>query len=80
MSILTSDKILHAETCALITIIASLFLPVWAGALIAIALGVGKEIWDKHHGGVPSWLDLLADIAGTCIGSLVAWLNIALFV
>ena len=77
---MASDKLLHAETCALITIIASLFLPVWAGALIAIALGVGKEIWDKHHGGVPSWLDLLADIVGTCIGSLVAWLNIALFV
>ena len=80
MSILTSDKLLHAETCALIVIIASLFLPLAAGVLIAVVLSFVKEVWDKYHGGVASILDLLADFVGTGIGALVAWLNIALFV
>lgn len=74
------DKILHAETAALIVIVVSLFLPWWVGAGAAAVASVGKEVWDKYHGGVPSWADLGADLLGVGLGSLLAWLSIALFV
>lgn len=61
------DKIVHCETCALIVIIGAHFLPLWAGVLIAAVAGIGKEVWDIWHG-VPSWLDLLADVVGIAIG------------
>lgn len=74
------DKLLHAETCALIVIVAALFINVWWAGLLGLAFGIGKEIWDKHNGGVPSWLDLLADIVGCAVGMTVGWLSIVMFV
>lgn len=74
------DKILHAETAALIVIVVSLFLPWWAGAGVAVAASFGKELWDKYHGGVPSWADIGADLIGVACGSLIAWLSLVLFV
>ena len=72
-----SDKILHAETAALIVIIVSLLCPWFVGAAVAVSASIGKEIWDKYHGGVPSWADLGADLFGVGLGSLLAWLTIA---
>lgn len=70
------DHILHAETAALIAIVVSLFLPWWVGATVALVASIGKEVWDKYHGGVPSWADLGADLIGVGFGSLLAWLTI----
>lgn len=70
------DKILHAETAALIVVIVSLLFPWWVGAAVALVASVGKEIWDKYHGGVPSWADLGADLIGVACGSLIAWLSV----
>lgn len=61
------DKITHAAVCALICIAAAKFLSIWAGALVAIGAGIGKELYDIRHG-VPSWFDLLADVVGVLIG------------
>lgn len=68
------DSILHAETCALIVLVLSAFLPLWLSATIALLAGIGKELWDKEHGGVPSWTDVLCDLAGVAAGVLIAML------
>lgn len=70
------DKILHVETVALIVVVVSLLFPWWVGAAVAAVASVGKEIWDKYHGGVPSWADLGADLLGIGLGSLIAWLSV----
>ena len=80
MSVLSNDKLLHAESCALIVIVAALFINFWWAGLLGLAAGIGKEIWDKHHGGVPSWLDLLFDVIGVIVGMIIGWLSIVLFV
>ena len=75
-----TDKLLHLETCALVVIVAALFINVWWAGLLGLAVGIGKEVWDKCHGGVPSWLDLLADVAGVVVGMGISWLSIVMFV
>ena len=62
------DRLLHAETCALIALVFGLFLPWWAAGLIALCAGIGKELWDKYHDGCPSWGDIAWDAAGVAIG------------
>lgn len=71
-----ADKIVHAETCALIVVIASLLIPWWWAAVVALAAGVGKEIWDASRGGCASWADIGADLIGIAGGSFLAWLTI----
>lgn len=66
------DSLLHLETSALIVVILSAFLPEWIAGLLALAIGFGKEIWDKHHGGVPSWRDVAFDFAGVLIGITIS--------
>lgn len=66
------DSLLHAETCALIAVVAGLRLPWWGAGLVALAAGIGKEIWDKYHNGVPSWSDFFWDIAGAVAGALIS--------
>jgi putative lipoprotein len=41
-----------------------------AGALTFV-VGAGKELWDRDHGGHPSWRDLAADVAGGATGAVV---------
>ena len=65
------DKLLHAETCALVCIILAHLLPLWTAATAAVALGIVKEVWDKRHGGVASWADLAADCAGAAAGIII---------
>jgi putative lipoprotein len=45
-----------------------------AGSLLALSLGVAKEIADRYTGGDPSWRDLGWDLLGTASGVTVAWL------
>lgn len=65
------DHLLHAEACALLCIVLALLVPWWAAALGALATGVGKELWDLEHGGVPSWSDVLWDAIGVAAGVLI---------
>lgn len=67
---MANDKLLHAAVCALICITAAKFLPIWVSGLVALVAGVCKEIYDIRHG-VPSWWDLLADVAGIAVGILI---------
>jgi len=44
------------------------------GGGVALAAGVGKELWDLGGGGTASWRDLTWDVAGTATGLMTAWL------
>jgi len=43
-----------------------------AGASLAMAAGIGKELWDLAGHGDPSWKDLTWDVIGTATGVLTA--------
>ena len=67
-----TDHLLHAETCALLCVVFALFLPVWLAGVLAFLAGIGKEVWDRYHDGVPSWSDFAWDCIGVAIGVLIA--------
>ena len=68
---ITEDKLKHALVSAITAVVLSLFIPWWGAALITLAIGVGKEVYDKLSGkGCAEWLDLFAYIVGIIIGVL----------
>ena len=70
-SLLHEDKLKHIVVSAIIAVALNLFLPWWVAALITLAIGVGKEVYDKVSGkGHPEWEDLVADVVGILIGVL----------
>ena len=70
-SLLTEDKLKHIVVSAIIAVALNLFLPWWVAGLITLAIGVGKEVYDKVTGnGHPEWRDLLANVVGILIGVL----------
>lgn len=71
---LRRDSLLHAETCALIAVAASLVLPWWAAGVLALGAGVGKELWDSKHDGCASWADFMADLVGVACGIFLVFL------
>ena len=68
---LRRDSLLHAETSALLCIVLGLLLPWRSAGSIALLAGIGKELWDREHGGVPSWSDLFWDAVGVAAGVLI---------
>lgn len=64
------DKVLHAIVSMVITILLSIFLPLWFSALLVLILGFAKECIDKYYGEKYDWWDILADIIGILIGIL----------
>ena len=70
-SLLLEDKLKHIVVSAIIAVALNLFLPWWAAAILTLAIGVGKEVYDKVSGkGCSEWGDLLADVVGILIGVL----------
>ena len=65
------DGLLHIETSALLVVAISVLLPVWLSIVISFIFGIGKELWDKYHDGVPSWHDVICDIIGLAVGTLI---------
>ena len=65
------DGLLHLTVSALLVIAISVLLPVWLSALIALLIGIGKEIWDKYHGGACNWHDVICDVAGIAVGLII---------
>ena len=69
--LLTEDKLKHIVVSAIIAVALNIFLPWWVAAILTLAIGVGKEVYDKVSGkGHPEWKDLLADLVGILIGIL----------
>lgn len=68
---LTRDKLLHVVVSAALSAVLALVLPWWAAALITLAIGVAKEVYDKVSGrGCAEWKDLVCDLIGIVIGVL----------
>jgi putative lipoprotein len=44
------------------------------GGGLAMGVGIGKELYDRGHGGDPSLKDLTWDALGTATGLVTAWL------
>jgi len=70
------NDLLHVETSALIALLLLAFLPWWAACAITLAVGIGKELWDKEHGGVPSWSDIVFDVLGILGGMAIYMINL----
>ena len=70
-SILAEDKLKHIVVSAIMAVVLNLILPWWVAGLITLAIGVGKEVYDKVSGkGHAEWEDLVADVVGVVIGLL----------
>lgn len=68
---MTIDKYKHIVVSAIIAVALNLFLPWWVVALVTLAIGVGKEVYDKvSKKGHAEWRDLVADVVGVVIGLL----------
>lgn len=66
---MTIDKYKHVVVSAALSAVLALVLPWWAAALVTLAIGVAKEVYDKVSGrGCAEWGDLVADLVGIVIG------------
>ena len=75
------DKVLHFETCCLITMVVALFnmnllgLGIAASAvsagMISIIAGILKEVYDNNTYGLFDNKDIIADDLGACAGFLI---------
>lgn len=62
-----ADLLLHFEVSVLICLLLCIFLPSWVAGVITLAVGIGKEIYDKYYTtGFDLW-DLLADLIGILV-------------
>ena len=57
------DKLKHFGACLSIALIIGLIHPA-LGASVAMAVGIGKELYDRMQGGPFDWLDIAADAPG----------------
>ena len=65
------DGMEHLILSAFIACILNIVLPWWLAAIITLAVGIGKEVYDKVSGkGNAECKDLLADLVGILIGIL----------
>ena len=68
---MTIDKYKHVVVSSIIAVVLNLFLPWWVAAILTLAIGISKEVYDKVSGkGHPEWKDLVADLVGILIGVL----------
>ena len=73
---LRTDGQLHLLACLCVLLGAYLFVPLWCANIIAVAVAVGKEIWDAKTGkGTAEWHDIFCDMYGIIAGNLLIWLS-----
>lgn len=67
-----ADKVLHLLACALIGALATAYLHSMAlGAIVALVVGVLKEVYDVATGGKLGLGDIAADAVGAVLGSVL---------
>lgn len=76
------DGALHFALSALLVVGFSAFAPVWSGVAVAVALGLGKEIYDLCKVGAKGydWKHSAHDIACDAAGLLVGFVCVMLFI
>lgn len=70
------DKCLHFIVCMLLTMVFSLFVPMWVAGITVLIIGIGKEIYDYADYGKFDWKDLIADIIGIGVILLFYYFNL----
>lgn len=68
------DKWAHFFASAFLVLAVSHFWPFWAGIAVAAVLGIAKELYDAKTGGKFEFRDLLADLLGVAIATLIVLL------
>ena len=68
---LRTDGLLHITCSALILLALCDVMPLWAAIVITVILGIGKEIYDRHHDGTAELHDLICDAIGIVLGVLI---------
>jgi len=71
-----TDGLLHIETSAIICTVLTAVLPWWGASAITLAIGVGKELWDKYHDGAATWHDIICDVIGILLGLALTLIHI----
>ena len=73
LSYFKQDGLLHILVSLVLCAIIAAFLPLWASALISIAVGGIKElIWDLWlKKGTAEWRDIISDTIGILIGTVI---------
>lgn len=67
-----SDKVLHVETCALISAAVTRYTHnAVIGAAVAFGVGLLKEAYDKATGEEFDWKDVAADAVGAVAGAVM---------
>lgn len=67
-----SDKVMHAETCALISAAVTRYAHnAIVGVLVALGVGVLKELYDMTTGEEFDWRDVAADAVGAVAGAVM---------
>lgn len=70
INLIGTDGVLHIVcSTAIILECRRWGMPRWAAGLTSLAIGAGKEIYDKvSKKGTPSWKDIGCDLLGTVVG------------
>lgn len=67
-----SDKVMHAETCALISAAVTRYTHnALIGAAVALCVGLLKELYDVATGEEFDWRDVVADAVGAVTGAVM---------
>lgn len=67
------DKVIHFIAAIILTVILSLFMHYSLAFLVAMIVGVLKELYDLHIKGTYfDWADIWADAWGCMLGVLIA--------
>lgn len=65
-----SDKVMHVETCALMSVMAKRCSGSCViGAAVALGVGLLKELYDAATGEEFDWKDVVADVVGVVVGA-----------
>ena len=65
------DGLLHGESCALLLLVFALFMPYGWAAAATVAIAILVELWQKKHKGVASWHDVICDLGGVLLGTII---------
>ena len=65
------DKIAHFSVSGLLVFVFGKFVPFWAASILVLILGISKEIYDAKMGGKIDFKDLLADLLGVALATIV---------